>query len=45
MLVVRGPAGETLIPLADAFVKQVDLAGGRLVARRVLPEREAIVAH
>lgn len=34
VLVVRGPQGETLIPLADAFVRVVDLKGGRLVARR-----------
>jgi 16S rRNA processing protein RimM len=34
VLVVRGPDGETLIPLADAFVHVVDLEGGRLVARR-----------
>lgn len=32
VLVVRGPNGETLIPLADAFVRAVDLAGGRVVA-------------
>jgi 16S rRNA processing protein RimM len=33
VLVVRGCDGETLIPLADAFVREVDLAGGRLVVR------------
>jgi ribosomal 30S subunit maturation factor RimM len=33
VLVVRGPNGETLIPLADAFVLRVDLAGGRVVVR------------
>jgi 16S rRNA processing protein RimM len=33
VLVVRGPNGETLIPLADAFVRAVDLPGGRLVVR------------
>ena len=33
VLVVRGPDGETLIPLADAFVRDVDLAGGRVVVR------------
>jgi 16S rRNA processing protein RimM len=33
VLVVRGPGGETLIPLADAFVRRVDLAGGRVVVR------------
>jgi 16S rRNA processing protein RimM len=32
VLVVRGAGGETLIPLADAFVREVDLAGGRVVA-------------
>jgi len=32
VLVVRGADGETLIPLADSFVREVDLAGGRLVA-------------
>jgi len=31
VLVVRGPAGETLVPFADAFVKSVDRAGGRIV--------------
>ena len=31
VLVVRGAAGERLIPLAYGFVKEVDLAGGRLV--------------
>ena len=36
VLVVRGPGGETLIPLADAFVRAVDLPGGRVVVR--LPE-------
>jgi ribosomal 30S subunit maturation factor RimM len=36
VLVVRGDQGETLIPLADAFVKRVELAAGRLVA--VKPE-------
>jgi len=33
VLVVRGANGETLIPLADAFVRQVDLPGGRVVVR------------
>jgi len=33
VLVVRGPDGETLIPLADAFVRDVDLPGGRVVVR------------
>jgi 16S rRNA processing protein RimM len=36
VLVVRGASGETLIPLADAFVRAVDLARGRLVV--VVPE-------
>jgi 16S rRNA processing protein RimM len=34
VLVVRGPGGETLLPFAAGFVKAVDLARGRLVARR-----------
>ncbi len=33
VLVLRGPAGETLIPLAEAFVLSVDVATGRLVAQ------------
>lgn len=47
ILVVRGPEGELLIPLADAFVKEVDVAGGRLVAERpqFLPHREGAHAH
>ena len=32
VLVVRGAQGEILIPLADAFVKRVELGTGRLVA-------------
>lgn len=33
VLIVKGPSGsEIMIPLADAFVHQVDLEGGRLVA-------------
>jgi 16S rRNA processing protein RimM len=36
VLVVRGAQGEILIPLADPFVKRVELAAGRLVA--VKPE-------
>ncbi len=32
VLVVRGPRGELLIPMAEAFIRQVDLEGGRLVA-------------
>jgi 16S rRNA processing protein RimM len=31
VLVVRGPAGERLVPFAAAFVRSVDRAGGRLV--------------
>jgi len=31
VVVVRGPRGELLIPLAEGFVRRVDLAGGRLV--------------
>lgn len=31
VLVVRGPAGETLVPFAAAFVKSVDVAAGRMV--------------
>jgi 16S rRNA processing protein RimM len=34
VLVVRGAGGEMLIPLADAFVRSVDLERGRLVAAR-----------
>lgn len=34
VLVVRGPRGELLIPLADAFVRTVDLERGRLVLAR-----------
>jgi 16S rRNA processing protein RimM len=34
VLVVRGPAGETLLPFAADFVKAVDLAGGRIVVLR-----------
>ena len=34
ILVVRGKDGETLLPFADAFVRQVDLEGRRIVAVR-----------
>ena len=34
VLVVQGQGGELMIPLADAFVHEVDLAGGRMVATR-----------
>jgi 16S rRNA processing protein RimM len=37
VLSVRGEAGETLIPLAAPFVKQVDSAAGRMVVT-LLPE-------
>ena len=36
VLVVSGAGGELLIPLAESFIRRVDLEGGRLVA--VLPE-------
>ena len=36
VLVVRGANGETLIPLVDAFVREVDLPGGRVVV--LVPE-------
>ena len=36
VLVVRGPAGELLVPLAEDFVRSVDLAAGRIVV--ALPE-------
>lgn len=36
VLVVKGPAGESLLPLVAHFVVSVDLPGGRLVA--ALPE-------
>jgi hypothetical protein len=31
VLVVKGPAGESLVPLVASFVRQVDLERGRLV--------------
>jgi 16S rRNA processing protein RimM len=31
VLVVRGPGGELLVPLAEDFVRRVDLPGGRMV--------------
>ncbi len=34
ILVVKGPEGETLVPLATDFVVQVDLAGQRMVIER-----------
>ena len=36
VLVVKGPFGETLLPLASHFVKRVDLGAGLLVA--AIPE-------
>jgi 16S rRNA processing protein RimM len=36
VLVVQGPRGETMVPLAEAFIRRVDLAGGRVVV--VVPE-------
>jgi 16S rRNA processing protein RimM len=36
VLVVRGARGETMVPLAESFIRQVDLPGGRLVV--VVPE-------
>jgi 16S rRNA processing protein RimM len=32
VLVVRGPSGEVLIPMAESFIRQVDLEHGRIVA-------------
>jgi len=32
VLVVKGPGGEVLIPMAEAFIRQVDLEHGRIVA-------------
>jgi len=34
ILVIQGPEGEMLLPLAEAFVRQVDLGGGRIVITR-----------
>jgi 16S rRNA processing protein RimM len=36
VLVVKGARGETLVPLARDFIREVDLAGGRVVV--VVPE-------
>lgn len=36
VLVVKGPLGEVLVPLAASFIRRVDLEGGRLVL--VVPE-------
>lgn len=38
VLEVRGARGEILVPLADAFVRQVDLAAGRIVVTRLAAE-------
>jgi ribosomal 30S subunit maturation factor RimM len=32
VLVVKGAGGEVLIPMAEAFIRQVDLEHGRIVA-------------
>ena len=40
VLVVQGPRGEVLLPLAEAFVRTVDLAAGRLVVTP--PEGRAV---
>ncbi|MFI5182822.1 MAG: ribosome maturation factor RimM [Vicinamibacteria bacterium] len=34
VLVVRGEGGEVLVPLAEEFIQAVDVARGRIVARR-----------
>lgn len=41
VLVVRGGRGEILIPLAERFVRQVDVAGGRMVVAYSGPEAAA----
>jgi len=38
VLVVRGAEGETLVPLAESFVKVVDVAGGRMIVAYPAPE-------
>jgi 16S rRNA processing protein RimM len=38
VLVVRGPAGESLIPLAAPFVERVELAAGRLLVTPLAEE-------
>jgi 16S rRNA processing protein RimM len=43
VLVVRGPEDEVLIPFAAAFVKKVDVEGGRLLALR--PESVGVDAE
>jgi 16S rRNA processing protein RimM len=47
VLVVRGAAGEVLIPLAEEFIREVDVAGGRLVAvrPRLVDERAPTVVR
>jgi len=37
VLVVQGPSGEHLVPLAEDFVREVDLSGGRLVVELPVP--------
>jgi len=41
VLVIEGPEGELLVPLAEPFIRAVDLAGGRIrVVRPVLVDAE-----
>jgi len=41
VLVIEGPEGELLVPLADPFIRAVDLPGGRIrVVRPVLVDAE-----
>lgn len=42
VLSVRGEAGETLIPLAAPFVKEVDRAAGRMVVTLLPEERDPV---
>ena len=42
VLVIEGPGGETLLPLAEPFLRRVDLAARRLVVE--IPEAVE-VAH
>ena len=34
VLVLQGPCGELMIPMAEAFIREVDLEHGRLVSLR-----------
>jgi len=43
VLVLRGPSGETLLPLASEFVPEIDLARGRMEVR--LPEAVMVPAR